>query len=494
MIDEQIAWRALTSRDSRFDGLFYVGVVSTGIYCRPICPVKAPLAKNCLFFESAEAAEKAHFRPCLRCRPELAPGHAPVDSSSRVADELIRLIAEGALEEECSLEEIAAHFSLSSRQLRRIVQKELGVSPRELRQTRRLLLAKQLLTETALPITEIALASGFASLRRFNDVFSKRYRMPPSRLRKQLQSGDLTISETSSLQLHYRPPFDWQSLLDFLHQRALKGVEWVTENSYARTVQLGDCKGWIRVSAVDNTLSVEFTHSLTPVLPVLLRRLRNLFDLDAHPLLIAEYLEQDPLLRDSLAKNPGLRVPGAFDLFEMGLRAVLGQQITVKAATTLGGRFTAAFGEPYATPFAELTHLAPEAAIVAQAQADSIASLGIISARARTLIGLAQACAQGKLANSAAQPEQMLATLTSLPGIGDWTAHYIAMRALRWPDAFPAGDIVVRKNLGGVTAKEAERLSAAWRPWRSYAVMHIWKNLAPQVETLPESQIAKRRL
>lgn len=481
MIDAQIAYRALTSRDSRFDGLFYVGVLSTGIYCRPVCPVKAPLAKNCRFFESVEAAEKAHFRPCLRCRPELAPGCAPLDSSRRVADELVRRIAEGALEEEeSSLERLAAHFSLSLRQLRRIVQKELGVSPSELRQTRRLLLAKQLLTETALPITEIALASGFASLRRFNDVFNKRYRMPPGRLRKQAQNGTLALSETSVLQLHYRPPFDWPSLLAFLRARALKGVEWVTESSYVRTVRLGDCQGWIRVSAAENALSVEFTHSLTPVLPALLRRLRNLFDLDAHPMQIAEQLGQDALLRDSLQRNPGLRVPGAFDLFEMSVRAVLGQQITVKAATTLGGRFAEAFGEAYVTPFPELTHLAPTAATVAQASSDRIASLGIIGTRARTLQSLAQACLQGKLADFAMQPEEALAMLTSLPGIGDWTAHYIAMRALRWPDAFPAGDVVVRENLGGVTAKEAEYRSAAWRPWRSYAVMHIWKNLTPK--------------
>lgn len=479
MIDAQTAYRALTSRDSRFDGLFYVGVISTGIYCRPVCPVKAPLAKNCLFFESVEAAEKAHFRPCLRCRPELAPGHAPVDGSRRVANELIRRIAEGALEEESSLENIASLFSLSLRQLRRIVQKELGVSPRDLRQTRRLLLAKQLLTETKLPITEIALASGFASLRRFNDVFSKRYRMPPGRLRKQIQSSELRLSETSTLLLHYRPPFDWCSLLAFLEKRALKGVEWVTKNSYARTISLNGCKGWIRVSAVENALAVEFTHTLTPVLPALLNRLRNLFDLDAHPASIAEHLSQDPLLRDSLQQHPGLRVPGAFDLFEMSIRAVLGQQITVKAATTLGGRFAGAFGEPFTTPFPELTHLTPEASVVAQATFESIVSLGLTRTRAKTVQELAQAFAPGNLMSGTGRPEQIIARLTCLPGIGNWTAHYIAMRALRWPDAFPSGDVVLRKNLGHLTAKEAEQRSAVWRPWRSYAVMHIWQNLTP---------------
>jgi len=477
MIDAQVAYSALTSRDGRFDGVFYVGVISTGIYCRPVCPVKAPLAKNCLFFDSAAAAEKAHFRPCLRCRPELAPGNAPVDSSRRIADSLLEYIADGVLEENASLETLAARFSLSLRQLRRIVHKELGVSPLELKQTRRLLLAKQLLTETTLSVIDIALASGFNSLRRFNDEFNKRYRMPPSRLRKQdLVSGR---RETSTLQLHYRPPFDWEALLNFLRQRTLKGVEAVDNVSYARTVRLGEHTGWIRVAKSEDSLQVEFTHSLTPVLSALIRRLRNLFDLDAHPAAIADRLGQHPLLGPSLQKNPGLRVPGAFDIFEMSVRAVLGQQVTVKAATTLSGRFAGAFGEAFATPFPELTHLSPEASAVALSTPEEIAGLGIVRARASTLLTLADASMRGELVDSAAQPEEMIARLTALPGIGDWTAHYIALRALRWPDAFPAADIVIRKNLGGVTAREAEQMAEAWRPWRSYAVMHIWQNLTP---------------
>ncbi len=482
MIDEKIAYQALTSRDSRFDGVFFVGVTSTGIYCRPVCPVKAPQAKNCLFFSSAEAAEKAAFRPCLRCRPELAPGNAPVDSSHRIASLLVQRIEEGVLEDVDSLEKIAAQFALSLRQLRRIVQKELGVSPVELKQTRRLLLAKQLLTETTLPVTDVAYASGFASLRRFNDVFSTRYRMPPSRLRKQARTADSPViaGDTSSLLLSYRPPFDWVSLLAFLSRRALKGVERVDEVSYARTVCLGEHTGWIRVVQATNALKVEFTHSLAPVLPALLRRLRDLFDLDAHPALIDAHLQKDPLLTQSLLKNPGLRVPGAFDHFEMAVRAILGQQITVKAATTLGGRFTAAFGTPVDTPFPELTHLCPIPERLMSASVEDVASLGIVGARARTLLALAKACVhEALLSGVVGQPDRAIARLTSLPGIGDWTAQYIAMRALRWPDAFPASDIVVRKNLGGVTTEEAEQLSQAWRPWRSYAVMHIWQNLTP---------------
>ncbi|MFD1801752.1 AlkA N-terminal domain-containing protein [Mixta tenebrionis] len=481
MINGDIAWQALTSRDARFDGVFFVGVTSTGIYCRPVCPVRAPRRENCRFFTSAEAAEKAAFRPCLRCRPELAPGNAPVDSAHRITDLLLRRIDEGQLDATDSLEEVAAWFHLSLRQLRRIVQQELGVSPLELKQTRRLLLAKQLLTETRLPVTEVAFASGFSSLRRFNDLFSQRYRMPPSRLRK-LASGETAadLSGSSTLLLSYRPPYDWQAMLDFLRLRALKNVESVDEEGYMRTVQLGRYRGWIRVThAADKpALQVEFSHTLNGALPALLRRLRNLFDLDAHPQCIDDRLREDPLLMESFKRNPGLRVPGAFDGFEMTVRAVLGQQITVKAATTLGGRFASAFGEEAETPFAELTRLAPQPSRVASATVDEIASLGIVSARARSILALAAACNEGELQlEASANPEEMMQRLRQLPGIGEWTASYIAMRALRWPDAFPAGDIAIRNNLGGISARQAEARSAQWRPWRSYAVMHIWKNL-----------------
>jgi AraC family transcriptional regulator of adaptative response / DNA-3-methyladenine glycosylase II len=484
MINDDTAYQALTSKDTRFDGLFFVGVTSTGIYCRPVCPVKAPRRENCLFFASAEAAEKAAFRPCLRCRPELAPGNAPVDSAHRITDLLLQRIDEGMIDEVSSLEEVAAWFNLSLRQLRRIVQQELGVSPLELKQTRRLLLAKQLLTETRLPITEIAFASGFSSLRRFNDVFNARYRMSPTRLRKEAAAGEKAIGQldASTLLLGYRPPYNWQTILDFLRLRALKNVEWVDENSYARTVQLGRYRGWIRVThaATKNALQVTFSHTLTGALPLLLRRLRNLFDLNAHPQIIDERLRQDPLLTASIERDPGLRVPGAFDGFEMTVRAVLGQQITVKAATTLGGRFVGAFGEAIATPFPELTRLAPQPQRISEATIDEIASLGIVGARARCILALAAACVSGELQlDSCTHPEEMMQKLKQLPGIGDWTASYIAMRALRWPNAFPAGDVIIRQNLGGISAKQAEARSLIWQPWRSYAVMHIWKNLTP---------------
>ena len=483
MLDGTIAYSAMTSRDARFDGVFFVGVTSTGIYCRPICPVKTPKQENCRFFETPEAAEKASFRPCLRCRPELAPGNAPIDDAHRIAHLLAHRIEEGLPESGSHLEAIAAQFDLSSRQLRRIVQREFGVSPIELMQTRRLLLSKQLLTESRLRITDIAFASGFSSLRRFNDAFSKHYRMPPTSLRKQSAEGNaFTPADTSSLQLVYRPPYDWQGMLAFLKARMMKEVEWITEEAYSRTVRIGQHTGWITVTHLreKRSLMVEFTHSLAPVLPALLGRLRNLFDLSARPDVIAAHLASDPQLKKSVLHNPGLRVPGAFSGFELAMRAIIGQQLTVKAATTLACRFAAAFGETIATPFAQLQRLSPLPKRIASARVDEISRLGIVGARAKAIIALAQAVESHRLALDAdVNPEIAIKQLDALPGIGPWTAHYIAMRALRWPDAFPSADIAVLNRLGGVTAQQAEAMSQAWRPWRSYAVLHLWNSAPP---------------
>ncbi|HEY8309010.1 MAG TPA: AlkA N-terminal domain-containing protein [Gemmatimonadaceae bacterium] len=471
-------YNAYASRDPRFDGVFYIGVTSTGIYCRPVCTARTPKVANCRFFDSAEAAEKASFRPCLRCRPELAPGNAPVDDAHRIASLVAHRIEEGMLDNGKGLEQVAAKFGWSSRQIRRIVQKQLGVSPIELVLTRRLLLAKQLLTETMLPIGQVAFASGFSSLRRFNDAFSGRYGLPPTRLRKKaVGAAPIGSDESFTLQLAYRPPFDWHGMLKFLRARTLKGVERIDDESYSRTVSLSGRTGWIHVrnAAAKNTLLVELTHSLTPVLPALLGRLRSVFDLSARPDLIAEQLMCDPILSTIVGANPGMRVPGAFDGFELAVRAILGQQITVKAATTLAGRFVDAFGDPITTPNAELNHLAPTPERVAAASVDDVASLGIIQSRARSIIALAQEVASGRLVlDAGADPDSTMAQLVALPGIGRWTAHYIAMRALRWPDAFPKEDVVLRTRLGGVSAARADELSQSWRPWRSYATLHLW--------------------
>ncbi len=483
--DSQRLYKALSSRDARFDGVFFVGVTSTGVYCRPICPARTPKSANCRFFPAAHEAEQAGFRPCLRCRPELAPGNAPVDDAGRIARAIVDRLEAGAFDEKSGLEAIASQFELSSRQLRRIIHSELGVPPVQLLLTRRLLLAKQLLTDTSLPVTEVAFASGFSSLRRFNDAFSRRYRMPPTRLRQRGTTGRGPSLEqtTSVLQLTYRPPYDWNSLLRFLALRALGRVEHVTDDAYARTVQLGKAKGWLRVTHAPQkrALMIEFTHSLMPVLPTLLGRVRALFDLDARPALISSHLGRDPHLSAALRAHPGLRVPGTFSGFELGIRAILGQQVTVKSATRMSSRVVEIFGDPIETPFAELTRLSPQPARLADTAVNEIARLGIIAGRAKSIIALARAqatealCLDGILHRD---PDAAITRLAELPGIGPWTAHYIAMRALRWPDAFPKEDVAVRKALGGVTAAQAEQLSHAWRPWRSYAVMHLWSGAA----------------
>lgn len=484
--NQQALYKALVARDSRFDGVFFVGVTSTGIYCRPICPVKTPKEANCVFFNGAQEAEQARFRPCLRCRPELAPGNAPVDDSQRIAHLIMERLEDGTIGDDAGLDAIAYQFELSSRQIRRIVRKELGVAPIQLILTRRLLLAKQLLTETQLPVTEIAFASGFSSLRRFNDAFRSRYSLSPTHLRRKAaqDTGSGQRETTSTLQLAYRPPYDWAGVLAFLSARQLKGVEWATDSFYARTVQLGDHQGWIKVTQAKdkNALLMEFTHSLTPVLPTLLRRTRELFDLDARPDMIAAQLGKDPRLAPLVKQTPGMRVPGAFNGFELGVRAIIGQQVTVKAATTISCRFAEAFGEPIVTPFSDLNRLTPAAERIARASVDDVAKLGIVSARSKSIIALAQAQNSGAARLDGGihrNPDEVIRQLIELPGIGPWTAHYIAMRALRWPDAFPKDDIAVRNNLGGVSAKQAEEMSSAWRPWRSYAVLHIWRKSAP---------------
>ncbi|MEO5568661.1 MAG: AlkA N-terminal domain-containing protein [Gemmatimonadaceae bacterium] len=482
--DAAALYNALTSRDPRFDGVFYVGVTSTGIYCRPVCPAKTPKAANCRFFESAEAAERANFRPCLRCRPELAPGNAPVDEAQRIASLLVHRIDEGMLDRASDesgrwLERVARQFGWSSRQIRRIVHRELGVSPMELLQTRRLLLAKQLLTETLLPIAEIAHASGYASLRRFNDAFVQRYGMPPTRFRKGADGSQTkSAGGTFTLQLGYRMPFDWVAMLDFLRARQMRGVEHVTGDTYMRTVRLGTRTGWIEVrnDADRRALRVSLPHALTPVLPPLLGRLRHLFDLSARPDIIAATLRDHSALNAGVGRHPGLRVPGAFDGFELAVRAILGQQITVKAATTLSGRFAEAFGERVETPHAELRRLTPTSARVRRAPVRELTDIGIMPARAASILAMATAVQQGMALDPGADPAGAMARLVALPGIGPWTANYIAMRALRWTDAFPKEDVVIRKQLGGVTASEAEKISQAWRPWRSYATLHLWRS------------------
>jgi AraC family transcriptional regulator of adaptative response / DNA-3-methyladenine glycosylase II len=477
-IDDDICYRALVARDSRFDGLFFVGVKSTGIYCRPICTAKTPGRRSCRFFASAALAEQAGFRPCLRCRPELAPGHAPVDKVRNIARLAAARIEAGALTSGGSLEGLAASFNLSSRQFRRAVRQELGVSPVELAQTCRLLLAKRLIAETQLPMTQVAFAAGFESVRRFNALFSAHYRLTPSKLRR--ASAKSATNGALRLLLSYRPPFDWSALLQFLAVRAIPGVECVTENAYHRTVTIGEHRGWLRVSPVNgrNQLAVELATPLAPALSSILARLRNLFDLDARPDVINSHLALDTRLTRSVERHPGLRVPGAFDSFELALRAIVGQQISVPGASTLAGRIAQRFGEAIETPLPCLNRLTPTAESIAASRTSTLTGLGLISARAETLRTLARAINTGSIdLEPGIDPTAVVDDLAILPGIGPWTAQYIAMRALRWPDAFPAADIGLLKAASLRSSKALERTAERWRPWRAYAAMHLWQTL-----------------
>jgi AraC family transcriptional regulator of adaptative response / DNA-3-methyladenine glycosylase II len=478
--DDDIRYRALCARDARFDGLFFVGVKSTGVYCRPVCTAKTPGRTRCRFFANAALAEQAGFRPCLRCRPELAPGHAPVDNASAVARAAAARIEAGALNDGGNLEDLAISLGLSSRQVRRAVRQQFGVSPVALAQTNRLLLAKRLIAETRLPLVQVAFAAGFDSVRRFNALFRSHYRLTPGTLRRSSQHA--AAADCLRLVLAYRPPFDWEALVRFLAARAIPGVEFVSSGVYRRTVGIGEHRGWLSVSPVADRslLAVELSTELAPALSSILVRLRNLFDLDARPDVIAHHLALDPLLAPQVNRHPGLRVPGAFDGFELALRAVLGQQVSVRGASTLAGRFAQRFGEASETPFTELNRLTPTAEAVSSAGKDEVANLGLPQARARALHNLAGLVARRELdLQPGSDPTAAIARLIEIPGIGPWTAEYIAMRALRWPDAFPRGDLGLlkasRKKSPQALAAAAER----WRPWRAYAAMHLWESLTP---------------
>ena len=491
-LDHERCYRALSTRDARFDGLFFVGVTTTGIYCRPVCSARTPRSDRCQFYASAAAAEHAGFRPCLRCRPELAPGHSPIDSVGRVARAAAARIEAGALNQGGSLEDLAEEFGLSSRQLRRVVQSELGVSPVRLAQTHRLLLAKQLLTETRLPIIKVAFASGFESLRRFNALFLEHYRMPPTRFRREAEP--VSEGEPLRLRLGYRAPLAWDHLMRFFAGRSLDGVERVSGDSYARTVAIGPHRGWFAVDPISgkDALEVEFSESLTPALAPLLAKVRHLFDLNARPDVIAEHLGSDPVLGPSLLKNPGLRVPGSFSGFDQAWRAILGQRISVRAATTVARRLTTLFGEPIETPFPELDRLSPSPEQLADAGLDQLASTGMGPLRARSIQALARAIADGKLRlEPGADPDATMARLKEFQGIGEWTAQVIAMRSLAWPDASAEADVGLLQGLGVASPARLRALAEAWRPWRSYAAMHAWNAHPAHATAEPQPQQTK---
>ena len=479
---KNIYYDAFRSKDQRFDGQFFVGITSTGIYCRPICSARLPRKENCHYFKTAAAAEQAGFRPCLLCRPELAPEKSIAATANTIASRAARL-----LKENCGsglrLTELANRLGCTDRHLRRIFAEEYYVTPVKYMQTCRLLLAKNLLTDTQLSITEIAMAAGFGSLRRFNELFQKHYRMAPAMLRKELKQGktkggDITVG------IGYRPPYDWHRMLAFLALRAIPGVELVQPDRYMRTIRLLDrnnahLTGWIMVRnyAEKNVLKVTISESLVTVLPQLLARIKRLFDVYCDPESMYDRLSSMNTVKPGLYVK-GMRVPGCTDPFEMAVRAVLGQQITIKAARTLAGRMAVSLGTPIVTDINGLVYVFPSAEKIMTLQGpieDRLGPLGIIASRARTIRALAQAFCEGEIdCITCLDPEKEMKKLMELPGIGAWTAGYIAMRAIGWTDAFLETDYGIKQAMQPMTSREILQKAEDWHPWRSYAVMNIW--------------------
>lgn len=476
--DPQLCEQARLSRDARFDGLFFTAVTSTNIYCRPVCPAPSPKPQNVHYYANAAAAEAAGFRPCLRCRPELAPGNDQWQRGDHVVARALKLIEAGALAEQ-SLDELATRVGIGARQLRRLFLARVGAPPISVHTTRRLLFAKQLLTETQLPVTEIALASGFRSLRRFNAAFAQANRMPPRELRRHPRAA---AGAALVLRLGYRPPYDFPALLAFLRTRALPGVEQVDEHSYARVFGPAAAPGWLCLRAWpggEHALQLQLHCPQATQLLGVVGTLRRMFDLDANPQAIEGTFRDDPILGPLLARRPGLRLPGGWDGFEIAVRAVLGQQISVAAARTLATRIVQRWGEPLPeAPLPGLQRLFPTPAALAHAD---LREIGLTTTRSATINAMAQALLDGRVDFRAEQSlDEFVARWVALPGIGEWTAHYMAMRALSHPDAFPAADLILRRVAAGtgpaLGTKALTTLAQAWRPWRAYAVMHLWRS------------------
>jgi len=497
-MDPDACYRALIARDARFDGRLFVGVKTTGVYCRPICPARTPKRQNVTFFATATAAQAAGFRPCLRCRPESSPDLAAWRGTSNTVARALALIEAGALDDD-DVEGLATRLGVGERQLRRLFRRHLGASPISVAQTRRVLLAKQLIHETRLPMTEVALAAGFGSVRRFNESFQTLFDRPPAALRR-LRGEAPAGADGVRLDLAYRAPYDWAGIVGFLSMRAITGVEVVTQAAYARTIRVGDDLGLLTVSpsVKPDRLSVTIRFAKLAALPSIIARVRRVFDLAADPAAIGAHLATDPALAPRVAARPGLRVPGAWDGFELAARAILGQQITVAAATNLASRIAREWGEPLPAGLAGLvpglTHAFPSAQRLATAD---LSALPMPRARSGALKTLAQAVAADPgLFEPRGDLGEAIARLKALAGVGEWTAQYIAMRQMREPDAFPTGDIGLMRAMAGAdgarpTAKALQARAEAWRPWRAYAALHLWSGdivpdpLAPPTVTLP---------
>jgi AraC family transcriptional regulator of adaptative response / DNA-3-methyladenine glycosylase II len=471
-LDWQVCSRARLSRDARFDGKFFIAVLTSRVYCRPICPAPTAKEKNVRYYQTAAAAAEAGFRPCLRCRPECSPGTPAWLGTPNTVSRALRLISENGLEDG-GVEVLAERLGVGSRHLRRLFLRHLGATPLAVAQTRRCHFAKKLIDETSLPMSQVALASGFGCVRRFNAGIRNVYHRTPTQIRRLARQTAVQPENQYFFRLRFRPPYDWDAMLRFLAPRATPGVEVVELGSYRRTISLNGNRGYFEVSLDEGHvgLAVRVQFGNPRSLFFIVERIRAMFDLNADWAAIASGLRTDPVLAQRVASHPGLRVPGCWNGFELAVRAILGQQITVKGATALAGRIATTFGRPFAAT-TNLTHLFPLPDVLADA---NLARIGMPGARAETIRALARAVCDRRISfEGVVDSDALLTRLCEIPGIGKWTAQYVAMRALGEPDAFPSGDLGLLRALDLTSHRELEQRAESWRPWRAYAAMYLW--------------------
>jgi AraC family transcriptional regulator of adaptative response / DNA-3-methyladenine glycosylase II len=498
-LDFEACRRAFVTRDPRFDGRIFGAVKTTGIYCRPICPARTPKPENMTFYATAAAAQEAGYRPCLRCRPEASPDLGAWRGTSNTVSRALALIEAGALDAG-DVDALAARLGVGERQLRRLFKQHLGAAPVTVAQTRRVLLAKQLIQETLLPMGEVALAAGFGSVRRFNETFQMLFGRPPGALRRSRQAEIPAASDGITVRLPYRPPYDWDAIIGFLADRAIPGVERVEPRRYARTLSIDGAVGLVIVTPRgDDSLAAEIRFPKLQALPAVIARIRRVFDLSADPTRIGDHLSQDPALAPLVAARPGLRAPGAWDGFELAVRAILGQQITVTAARNLAAKLVAAYGRPIEDPAAAALGLTRVFPAPDRLVGQDLAALGMPRARGAALEALARTVvADPTIFTPRADLASAVTALKALPGIGEWTAQYIALRELREPDAFPQADIGLMRAMAdaaGVRPTADQLLARAerWRPWRAYAAQHLWAADAAQTAQPKRTKTDDRR-
>jgi AraC family transcriptional regulator, regulatory protein of adaptative response / DNA-3-methyladenine glycosylase II len=490
-LDLQVCSRARLSRDARFDGKFFIGVLGSGVYCRPICPAPTAKEKNVRYFATAAAAAEAGFRPCLRCRPECSPGTPAWAGTSNTVSRALRLIGESGLEDG-GVEALAERLGVGSRHLRRLFLKHLGAAPSAVAHTRRLHFAKSLIDATRLPMGQVAIASGFGCVRRFNAAIRKTYRRTPTQIRRLVRRAVNHPENQYLFDLRFRPPYHWEGMLAFLAKRAIPGVELVEAGSYRRSISMHGHCGYLEVSHHEckDALSVRIQFGDPCSLFFIIERIRAMFDLSADWTVIARTLRADAILAERVRVAPGLRVPGCWDGFELATRAIVGQQISVPAATSLAGRIAAIFGQRFSATNG-LAHLFPSPEVLAEAD---LTRAGLTAARSETIRALARAVCAGRLRFAGiVDSEGFLAKFSEIPGIGKWTAQYVAMRALGEPDAFPTGDLGLLRALDLTTFRELEQRAEAWRPWRAYATIYLWTSTRSRTASKSESVLAHSR-